>query len=230
MPRYDFNARTAMIITAFALSACSSDGSLAFGGGVGGGRASGSAGASGATTSDGGGAFASSGNVSDLLSLSGQGAGDLADNDAMQAAGDLADPLARVSVNDEAVVGADNGGAQALGVSALSAGQDQGDVATVGVLANGQVATANVNGEGQNGDNLIGAQANDDQIIGGQNDALGVNALSTTSQQGSIGTASVLNNGQIADAQLTAPQGSNGAVANTVNSVTNTLNSLTGGQ
>lgn len=211
-------------------SSSSGDGSGGVSGGGGGGNSS-DGGASPASASNDEGtasrivagaddALTSAGNVGDLLTESGGGA--LDDSGLVETADNTIDPLARVSVDDDTIVGSGAANSsQALGVSALSESQTQGDVATLGVLTNGQVLTADANvAEGGSTNGLIGAGAHGDQVIGEPNDAIAVSALSPTAE-GEVASANVLNNGDLLNVDIEQPDsgGAQGLIEGAVEAV-----------
>lgn len=155
--------------------------------------------------------LASIGNVGSLLTQSGESGpvGSLLNETGLTEAADATiDPLGRVSVGDEILIGAsDSGASQSLGVSVLSDSQNQGDVASIGVLSNGQVVSVDTqiaeNGEGD----LLGVIADNDQVIGQGAEPVSVGVLSSSDADGDIASANVLNDGTIADVRVNATNG-----------------------
>jgi hypothetical protein len=138
------------------------------------------------------------------------------------------DPLARVSVGGHTIIGGGDGEAlTALGVSVASQQQADGQLATLGVLKDGQIVAANAIGPGANGD-LIGATAGGRQVIGqGQSQAIGAGLLSPTQTQGDVASVNVLSGGDILNVQV--PGATPGAGGSVVQGVVNTVGNVVPG-
>lgn len=157
------------------------------------------------------------------------GEGDL--DDAIGGASGSLNSIARVSVSDEDVIGEGAGGGQntsPLGVSVASNTQNQGSDITLGVLSNGQVATAQTPAlSGGQGD-LIGATADGDQIIGeGNQQTIGVGLLTPANSSGDAASANVLSGGQVANVQVNGTSLTPGNAV--VDEVTDTVTDLLDG-
>jgi hypothetical protein len=208
----------AALIAVLPLSACSSNGRVSTAGGFGASAAppagqpsgdddgDGSSGDGSTTSTLGGALFVTAGNLGDTL--------ESGDPNSLP---DDPSPLARVSVGEERAFGGGSS-SSALGLSLGSETQEQGDVATLGVLSDGEVITADASGAA-NGD-LIGATLDGDQVVGeGDQQSIGVGALSPSGSSGDVASVNVLSGGQALDVQV--PDGST--------SLLDTLRSL-GGQ
>lgn len=157
--------------------------------------------------------LASAGNVGDLLRQSGvvDETFTLVDQTGLAPALDgVIDPLARVSVGEGALIGAGGDSRQALGVSLLSSDQNAGDVATIGVLANGAIASFAVNPEAESA-NVLGVVVQDQTVVGGDNPVIALGAVSGAQAQGDLLGVDVLNGDQILG--VSAGDGAEGAGA-----------------
>lgn len=119
----------------------------------------------------------------------------------------VVDPLAAVSVGGARLLGSTAQGAtQQLGVSVLSPTQSQGELATIGVLSNGQVANVALPVLGAGGmpigGDLLGVALTDQQVLGGVNNAIGVGLLAPANATGDIASVNLLSGGQIANVQV----------------------------
>jgi hypothetical protein len=178
----------AALVALLPLAACSSNGRLAYSGGLGGGSSSGGgSGGSGAgaptppssandatLTDDAGDA------ASVTLASAGNLAADLEDGELNDA-----NALGRVTVGDQHILGedADSG---LLGVNVVSQAEAEGELATIGLLANGQLISANQVSANGNGD-LIGAVAGENRIIGeGEQQQVSLDLLSNSDAQGDV--------------------------------------------
>lgn len=233
---------SAALIALAPMAACSTDGRTSF-------SAGGATGASAPGDSDGGSSGSGSGSGSGSASVEGDGtlgrvtgqgaaggalasagnAGDLVnDSGVIEAGDDTIDPMARVSVAGETVVGNDGTGTtQAIGLSAASETQNAGQVATVGVLANGQVTTASLSSDETNlADNgAIGLAAGEDQVIGENGDPIAGSIASPSNAQGTIAGVNALSGDQIANVQVNGQGATTGGL---VDQVTTTIGGLTG--
>lgn len=159
--------------------------------------------------------------------------------------GGVADGLGQVSVGDRTILGQSGQGGP-LGVSVLSPTQQEGGLATVGVLSGGQVATVGVgsattpvtNASGP-ASGLLGVTLGGNQLVGSSqgNPAIDVNVLTTGSASGTAVTGNILSNGQpvgvgVANAPGGTPaSGVLGGVTGVVGGVTGTVGGvLSGGQ
>lgn len=143
-------------------------------------------------------------------------------------------PLGRVTIGDRTVVGGATGSDGPLGVSLLSATQNQGQAATVGVLSGGTVATValgqpNTPVAAATGPatGLLGLNVGGNQILG-QTGAPAVD-LAILSPAGASGTAvsgNLLSNGQPLSVGVSNPTGTSGT--NPVSGVTQTLGGVVG--
>jgi fibronectin-binding autotransporter adhesin len=113
------------------------------------------------------------------------------------------DPLGRVVVGNQTLVGEANGtGVTAIGLNVGSDAQPQGELATLGVLTNGQIIATNTLGPSGGGD-LIGATLTGNQIIGqGKSQEIGVGVLSPTPTAGNTLGVNVLRGGQVVDVAI----------------------------
>jgi hypothetical protein len=115
-------------------------------------------------------------------------------------------PLGKVVVLDQTVLGSSASASnQLVGVSALSPGQAQGQLATVGVLSSGGGAAGPLAPLAQAGD-LLKVSVDGATLVGGQGQALiGASVLSPTQAQGTAVTAGVLSGGGGTAANPLAP-------------------------
>jgi hypothetical protein len=158
--------------------------------------------------------LASVGNVGDLLTQSGENGpiGNLLNESGVtESADNVIDPLGRVSVGEETLIGSgDSGDRQSIGVSALAESQNYGDEASIGVLSNGQVLTVDPEfAENSQGDDLIGVMADNDQIVGSGGETVGVSVLSSPGDSGQAASAGVLSGDTIVDVQVNDTAGEN---------------------
>lgn len=134
-----------------------------------------------------GGALASAGNASGLLNDTGLG----------EAGDNAIDPLARVSVDGDTVVGSTAPNTrQALGVN-VGGGTGQGQIATVNALQDGQIVTASLSdgivGDASGAADALGVSANNDRVLGSGDSAVQVGVLSN----GQVVSASLADNGAL---------------------------------
>jgi hypothetical protein len=197
---------SAAVAALISVSGCSSNGRFGFNGGLGasGGGSGGSNAPSGAGSGSGGasstlstlsdsadGVVATAGNL-----VSGGGQGDF---------GQATDPLGRITVANERVIDGDSNGA--IGLSAASDHQEQGQFATLGVLHNGQVIASNEIEPASSSGDLIGVSADDDQVIGqGQHQQVDLDLLASGDSQGDLASADLLTAGQIVDIEVNGAQ------------------------
>lgn len=215
------------LVALLPLAGCASDGRVSTSGGFGAsaasapsGGGSGDGGDTGEDSSSDGGAeamtfgsavVASSGNLGDAVSE-----GDPESFD------DSISPLARVSLANESITsGSDR---SALGLSAASDTQEQGDVATFGVLSGGEVITADTQGLSNGASDLVGVTADGEQVVGeGDEQLVGIGAASPNDASGEVASVNLLNDPQTADIHV------DGATTSLVEDVTAGLGSLTQG-
>lgn len=147
----------------------------------------------------------------------------------------ITDPLGRVTIGDRTVVGAANGSGGPLGVSVLSPNQNTGQVATVGVLAGGNVAAVGLGQpstpvQAANGPatGVLGLNVGGHQILGQQGaPAVDLAILSPTGAAGTAVTGNVLSNGQPLGVGVAQPAGAPGD-ATPLAGVTQTLSGAVG--
>jgi hypothetical protein len=198
------------------ISACSSSGRVGFAGDLGGSPSGPSQPADpNPDPSQGGGDPALADAVNDGADTVLAAAGNLTGNLLPNGGGDVgegADALGRVTVGDETIVGEQGSRAPtAIGLSVNSETQEQGELATLGVLNNGQVIAANEVGNAGGGD-LIGARVDGDQVIGeGGQQQVGLGVLSSSDERGEIADVNLLTGNQIIDVELNNSANGEGA-------------------
>ncbi len=147
----------------------------------------------------------------------------------VQTADNTLNPLGKVVVLDQTVLGSSAGNStQLVGVSALSPTQTTGQLATVGVLSSGQTLTpAQGLGSLASAGNLLNVSVGDRTLLGGGGSALiGASVLSPTQAQGTLATAGVLSGGSTSGTSPLAPvtgvvSGVTGAVSGVLGGLTN---------
>lgn len=161
----------------------------------------------------------------------------------------LVSGLGQVSIGDRTLLGQGGEGGP-LGVSVLSPGQASGDLATVGVLSGGQVATVGLGTPNTPVDpatgpatGLLGVTLGGNQLVGSGsgNPAIDLNVLSPGGASGTAVSGNVLSNGQPVSVGVNAPAGATpgadgllggvtGAVGGVTGAVGGVLGGATGGQ
>jgi hypothetical protein len=207
-----FHLLSVALIALTATSACS-HGNYNAGAALGGASSTGPQSGSG---DNGGGAASSSGgvNLSDRLAGTLASAGNLVDTSGVSGPSNALAPAASATLNGTTIVG--GAGPSALAANIGAGTQSSGQMITVGVLSNGQVSapsTQDGSGAAAPGANLIGANANDQQVLaGGPNQIIGASVGSHNPQQGSAASANVLSNGQLANTSVTVPNAPAGVI------------------